>query len=498
MQNLNRLFFLLLNKSWIVLAILFISALPSEKKLELLYHSIPTNSIEKHLAYYQLYPQTTLGKETLRRAWSLLGGKKGEEQRLLHLPHGSLATLLDLLTGNSSSNRLNLSENEIDLIESLAKRLPRHSFDLGRALLIQQLEQGAINPNQVKAYEALLDLMALKLLTQVDLYAEPQEKITAINTLLFEESGFHFPPEESWKKDIYPYTALPHVIDSREGVCLGISLLYLTLAERIALPLHTITPPGHIFVQWGNGETVINIETTARGIHLPSERYLDLNSPTLEIRDKMELLGLVLINQASTHLKEKEFEQSGKLYQQALTYLPNDPTLTLLLGLNSYLLGNETGAYSYLKQANTLSKNLTFDPFVTDILNGKLSQEAAVTLIVPTENNQKAREEKIAKLEELQKKLPESEAIPYYLAHANLEINRFEEALVAFESFHRLNPNHPTVEFLLAMLSSESRNFPSAWKHYNRAETLLASHPHAKKTLREFRLSLWEKCPPLQ
>src|SRR6202044_1243325 len=124
------------------------------------------------------------------------------------------------------------------------------------------------------------------------LNATPQQKIDAINSFIFEEMGFRFPPHSRYAKDIDIYTFLPSVLDSRRGVCLGVSILYLCLAQRLGLNLEMITPPGHIYIRYHEGENIINIETTCRGIHMDSEDYLGINTRCLQMRNIKEVIGL--------------------------------------------------------------------------------------------------------------------------------------------------------------------------------------------------------------
>lgn len=99
---------------------------------------------------------------------------------------------------------------------------------------------------RIQSYEALIDLMALQILARLPKQASAEEKIIAINTFIFDEMGFRFPPHSLYAKDIDLYTFLPSVLDSRRGVCLGVSILYLCLAQRLELPLEMITPPGPV------------------------------------------------------------------------------------------------------------------------------------------------------------------------------------------------------------------------------------------------------------
>src|SRR5665647_1570782 len=105
--------------------------------------------------------------------------------------------------------------------------------------------------------------MALQILARLPPKASPQQKILKINELIFDEMRFRFPPHSLYAKDIDVYTFLPSVLDSHRGVCLGVSILYLCIAQRLDLNLEMITPPGHIYVRYRTTDQTINIETTA-------------------------------------------------------------------------------------------------------------------------------------------------------------------------------------------------------------------------------------------
>src|SRR5262249_51455724 len=136
--------------------------------------------------------------------------------------------------------RVTLDEKELYAIEQIAKPLPHnklrghrietenellqlqpYEIDLARGLLLSQLEGRADKMAQIRSYEATLDLMALQILARVPSDASPETKIRTINTFIFEEMGFRFPPHSLYSKEIDLYTFLPSVLDSHRGVCLG-------------------------------------------------------------------------------------------------------------------------------------------------------------------------------------------------------------------------------------------------------------------------------------
>ena len=103
------------------------------------------------------------------------------------------------------------------------------------------------------------------------------------------------------------------MLDSRRGVCLGVSILYLCLAQRLGVELEAITPPGHIYVRHvaPDGE-IVNIETTARGIDVPSEMYLGMETRKLQKRDIRQVIGLAFMNQAAVSWHRNDPENSDR------------------------------------------------------------------------------------------------------------------------------------------------------------------------------------------
>jgi len=84
--------------------------------------------------------------------------------------------------------------------------------------------------------------------------------IPLINEYLFDELGFKAVKEASNPEDLFLHT----VLDKRRGYCLSLSVLYLSIGERLGLPLYGVVVPGHFFVRYDDGRVRFNIETTKR------------------------------------------------------------------------------------------------------------------------------------------------------------------------------------------------------------------------------------------
>lgn len=64
---------------------------------------------------------------------------------------------------------------------------------------------------------------------------------------------------------------LPHVLESRRGSALTLSMIYLFVARRLGAPLHPIAVPGHFLVRYGEVEDGIYIDPFNQGSLMTQE-----------------------------------------------------------------------------------------------------------------------------------------------------------------------------------------------------------------------------------
>lgn len=488
---------------------------PSPSKIRALYNSLDTASIAEHLAFYQLYPDTREGKLSLEHAWLLMTGTKQN----IHMPVASLTAgvdgLISLVNKPPDSAGLLLSEADLQIMEKAAARLPHrklkgHSaqneeevlalnpadIDLARGLLLSQLESSPDQMKKIRSYEASLDMMALQILARL-VETTPEAKIRAINSFIFDEMGFRFPPHSLYAKDIDLYTFLPSVLDSRRGVCLGVSILYICLAQRLGLQLEMVTPPGHIYVRYRSRETAINIETTARGIHLDSSDYLGINTRALQERTIKEVIGLAHFNQAGVYWHKQDFDKAIAAYLKALPYLPNDKLLQELLAYNYLLKGErETGEKLLKGVANHLPDYaISKQVIAEDYLLGHVDAKGIQTTFKEVDDTRDSILEKRKALEKVLEGYPRFRSGLLHLAITWLQLHREGEALEILERYHALDPNDPTVEYYLAELYLERFDSHKAWKHLKIAEKLCENRQHAPKALKSLRREISARCP---
>lgn len=483
-------------------------------KIRTLYNSLDPNSVSEYLALYQLYPHTTEGKQALHDAWGLLNKNGSLPKRYISsLPNISSAiqALVALINKEPNEETPRLSQDELLMVNKLCSHLGNRKLkgyhvttekevtelnpqeiDLARGLFLSQLGESSEAISQLQSYEALIDLMALQILSQLPSDANHEQIIRTINHFVFTEMGFRFPPHSLYAKDIDIYTFLPSVLDSRRGVCLGVSILYLCLAQRLNLALEMITPPGHIYVRYHQGDKIINIETTARGIHIDCEEYLSIDTRKLQQRDLKEVIGFAHVNQASVYLQEQEYEKSLSAYLKALPFLKDDELLKELMGFN-YLFVNKSD--QGIQLLNEIKDDLpdfavSKDTMAEDYLTGNVDADGIKVIFMRVDETRASIIKKRDALQLTIQKYPRFRAGILNLATTWLQLHREGEALEILEKYDEIDPNDPTANYYMAVLYAERMHYNKAWQHLKQTEKIAFSREHHPKALQKLRQEL--------
>jgi regulator of sirC expression with transglutaminase-like and TPR domain len=117
-------------------------------------------------------------------------------------------------------------------------------IDLARACLL--IAQDAYPALEVERYMGEIERMATRLRARLRQTAGGEDRIVALNQLLYEELGYwgntedYYDPRNSY---------LNEVIDRRTGIPITMSILYLEIGRRIGLPVEGVSFPGHFLVR---------------------------------------------------------------------------------------------------------------------------------------------------------------------------------------------------------------------------------------------------------
>lgn len=459
-----------------------------------LFNSLDPKSISQTLAFYEVHPEH---RPALQRAYSLLNTNiERDVQTVAYALH-------------SASE--NLSEHDIEVIERLAKSLPNRKLkgylasseeevinlkeeeiDLGVALILSQVKDAS--RLQVRKFSAMLDLMALEILARLPREASQYDKIQEMNRFIFEQKHFRFPPQSIYAEKIDKYTFLPYIMDNHLGVCLGVTTIYLSIAQRVDLKLEIITPPGHIYVRHRDVDKIINIETTARGINVPSEAYMSINTTKLQERTIREVIGMTHVNQASVYLHSKQYDRAVASYEKALPYMLEDPLLKELLGY-SYLFVGRMDEGKILLEESVCNENLVKQGIAEDYLNGVVGLDGIEAIFSKVDETRDSILSKQGELQEIMKKYPCFREGLNQLAITWMQLNRSKEAIDVLEKYNALDSSNPVISYYLAALYEERHDFKNSWLYLKHAEDIFKKHSLSYKVLRDLRKSLISRCP---
>jgi regulator of sirC expression with transglutaminase-like and TPR domain len=116
---------------------------------------------------------------------------------------------------------------------------------------------------QTEAAVAALDTIACEIQTRIaHLDDRPKAQIGALNSYLFGDLGFR---GNTWDYHHPANSFLDQVVLTRVGMPITLSLVYMDLARRLALPVDGLALPGHFLVRWSTPEGEVFIDPFRSG-----------------------------------------------------------------------------------------------------------------------------------------------------------------------------------------------------------------------------------------
>jgi tetratricopeptide (TPR) repeat protein len=151
--------------------------------------------------------------------------------------------------------------------------------------------------------------------------------IAVINKYLFDELGFESVSEANDPNDLF----LHSVLDRKRGYCLSLSILYLSLGERLGLPLYGVVVPRHFFVRYDDGRVRFNIETTSKGGFADDEHYIkefkvpegDGDSVYMKNLNKIQTLGCLFNNLGNSYKDIGDTKSALETLEKAVEINPS-------------------------------------------------------------------------------------------------------------------------------------------------------------------------------
>jgi tetratricopeptide (TPR) repeat protein len=238
--------------------------------------------------------------------------------------------------------------------------LPDEEIPLGKTLVMASSlfgEDLTGVPVDSDAVEKGINRLAEKVRPALRDGSDPRKLISTMNRFLFIEEGFTYDCIAG-NPDNY---LLDRVIANKRGNCLGLTSLYLILAERLSLPLHGVYVPSHCFVRYEDGGVRINIETGEKGAEWEDDRYmhkfqLARGWPYMRSLGRKEMVAVYLKSLGAAYSRKGREDHALRLYREAADFYPGLPDVYFNAGVSFQKKGMLDEAIAQYRRA------LHFDP----------------------------------------------------------------------------------------------------------------------------------------
>lgn len=188
---------------------------------------------------------------------------------------------------------------------------------------------------------------------------EPHRALAAIAQVLFREEKFAYDASGT-DADLY---LLDRVLERKRGNCLGLTLLYDLIGERLGIPLTGSYLPGHIFVRYESGGVRINAETSREGKELPDAEYrrvfkLSQERPYLRTLDRQALAAILVKTLGASCACGKKDEAALRLYGEAKRLYPELADIYFNTGISLQRTGQKGQALEEYRKCLSLDPGL--------------------------------------------------------------------------------------------------------------------------------------------
>jgi regulator of sirC expression with transglutaminase-like and TPR domain len=166
--------------------------------------------------------------------------------------------------------------------------------------------------------------------------------LLALNASVFQSLGFAREVNDRAPE----FTLLPPVLKSRRGGCVGLGLLYLSLAELLTLPMECILRPGHLYVRVPGLEGHTNVELLRKGEAMTDDWYenrFPIPGGSAKAYGRPlsndELLGVIAYNIGNDRQAHGKLSQARSAFERATRAFPDLAEAHASLGRTLHLLG---------------------------------------------------------------------------------------------------------------------------------------------------------------
>jgi len=213
-----------------------------------------------------------------------------------------------------------------------------------------------VDPSLVKRE---IQRLAERLRPEMSRASDEGQVVDAFRRVLLAEEGFVYDKSPS---DPGNYL-LESVLVRKKGNCLGLSMLYLALADRLGVPFRGVYVPSHCFVRYEGNGVKVNVEFAEGGASWEDDRYrkefrVPLDSPYLHSLTPTEMLGVFLKTLGAGYSRKGREGDALRLYEEAGRLYPGLPDVHYNSGVSLQRLGRHDEAIGMYHRALDLDPEM--------------------------------------------------------------------------------------------------------------------------------------------
>jgi regulator of sirC expression with transglutaminase-like and TPR domain len=177
------------------------------------------------------------------------------------------------LAGEAAETPASASDDPLAALVRDVRKKPEDFTYTHLALAVAGEAYPDLTAERRRELEKELDRLAGLLKARPEGARTGKEKVEQLAALLHGELGLKTAREALPEQDDADYY-FPHATLARkQGVCLGLGLLYLMLAERTGLPLSPVHAPQHLYLRYDDGRSALCVEPTRAGHIFDEEAF---------------------------------------------------------------------------------------------------------------------------------------------------------------------------------------------------------------------------------
>lgn len=247
-----------------------------------------------------------------------------------------------------------------------AAKLPDTQFNLTEAALLFAKEE---YPDlDLRYYNDTLKQIEILASKKISRSSGPEDSAITLSTLLFEKLGFHGNRENYYNVE---NSFLNRVIDTKKGIPITLSIIYLHVGRNLGLPITGVNFPGHflvkcvslnrdIIIDCFNGGRLLSHNDCSRMLYEMYGDSITFDRNMLKGTKSKDIICRLIGNLKKIYMQTKQYNKAIKMAEYIEIISPNLPE-NIRDKANIYLrTENLTGAIS------SLEKYLEIDPDAID------------------------------------------------------------------------------------------------------------------------------------